>query len=132
ARLDGTIAGWREGEGWRIGTGALRVRGSDFGLAVRGGMWFQNDGTRPWIDLAADIDTTAITAAKGFWIHHLMPPASVRWLDAALEGGRLEGTRALVSGDLDHWPFRDAPGDPARGLFRVTARLADARLKFHP
>ncbi len=132
ARLDGVVAGWREGNGWRVGTGALRVRGSDFGATVRGGMWFQNDGTRPWIDLAAAIDTTAITAAKGFWIHHLMPPAAVRWLDGALAGGRLEGARAVVSGDLDDWPFRGEPGEPARGLFQVTARLADARLRFQP
>jgi uncharacterized protein (TIGR02099 family) len=132
ARLDGTVAGWREGRGWRFGTGALRVRGDDFGATVRGGMWFQNDGTRPWIDLAAAIDTTAITAAKGFWIHHLMSPAAIHWLDAALAGGRIEGARAIVSGDLDDWPFRATPGDPARGLFQVTARLADARLQFQP
>jgi uncharacterized protein (TIGR02099 family) len=132
ARLEGTVAAWREGAGWRFGTGALRVRGSDFGATVRGGVWFQNDGTRPWIDLAAAIDPTAVTAAKGFWIHYLMPPAAVHWLDDALAGGRLVGARAIVSGDLDHWPFRDAPGDPARGLFRVTAHLDDVRLKFQP
>lgn len=132
ARLDGTVAGWREGAGWRFGTGALRVRGSDFGANVRGGMWFQADGTRPWIDLAADLDTTAIPAAKGFWIHHMMAPAAVHWLDGALAGGRIEGAHAIVSGDLDDWPFRNAPGDPARGLFQVTARLADATLKFQP
>jgi uncharacterized protein (TIGR02099 family) len=132
ARLEGTVAGWREGAGWRFGSGALRVRGDDFGATVRGGMWFQNDGTRPWIDLAAAIDPTAITAAKGFWIHYLMPPAAIHWLDDALQGGRLVGARAIVSGDLDHWPFRGEPGDPARGLFRVTAYLDDARLKFQP
>jgi uncharacterized protein (TIGR02099 family) len=132
ARLDGLVAGWREGAGWRFGTGALRVRGSDFGANLRGGMWFQGDGTRPWIDLAADLDTTALPAAKGFWIHHMMPPAAIRWLDGALVGGRLEGARAIVSGDLDDWPFRGTPGDPARGLFQVTARLADTTLKFQP
>lgn len=132
ARLDGTVAAWREGAGWRFGTGALRVRGSDFGANVRGGMWFQADGTRPWIDLAADLDTTAIPAAKGFWIHHMMAPAAVHWLDGALVGGRLEDAHAIVSGDLDDWPFRNAAGDPARGLFQVTGRLADTTLKFQP
>jgi uncharacterized protein (TIGR02099 family) len=132
ARLEGAIAGWREGAGWRFGTGALRVRGSDFGANVRGGMWFQADGTRPWIDLAADLDTTALPAAKGFWIHHMMPAAAIHWLDGALVGGRLEDAHAIVSGDLDDWPFRGTPGDPARGLFQVAARLADATLKFQP
>ncbi len=132
ARLQGTVAGWREGAGWRFGTRSLRVRGPDFGVDVRGGMWFQGDGTRPWIDLAARVQPTAITAARGFWIHHLMAPAAIHWLDAALQGGRVEEGRALVSGDLDDWPFRAAPGAPARGLFKATARIADATLKFQP
>jgi uncharacterized protein (TIGR02099 family) len=132
ARLQGTVAGWREGSGWRVGTRDLRVRGDDFGADVRGGLWFQGDGTRPWIDLAASIETTAVTAAKGFWIHDRMPPAAVHWLDEALQGGRIEGARALVSGDLDHWPFRGSEGDPARGLFQVRAHVADATLRFQP
>jgi uncharacterized protein (TIGR02099 family) len=132
ARLSGTVAGWREGSGWRAGTSSLHVRGNDFGVAVRGGLWFQGDGTRPWIDLAADIDPTRLTAAKGFWIHHLMPKAAVDWLDAALVAGRLEEGRAIISGDLDDWPFRAGQGEPARGLFQVTARIADATLRFQP
>ncbi|WP_140908336.1 YhdP family protein [Cognatiluteimonas lumbrici] len=129
ASLAGTINGWREGEGWRVGTDALRVRGDDFGLDVRGGMWFQGDGTRPWIDLAAHVQPTAVTTARGFWLHHLMPPATVHWLDQALQGGRLEGARAVVSGDLDDWPFRD---DQHAGRFQVDARIADATLAFAP
>jgi uncharacterized protein (TIGR02099 family) len=132
ASLHGTVAGWREGDGWRFGSRSLLVRGPDFGVDVRGGMWFQGDGTRPWIDLAAHVRPTAITAARGFWIHHLMSPAATGWLDAALQDGRLEDGRALVSGDLDDWPFRDAPGAPAKGLFQVTARIDDATLKFQP
>ncbi|RFP62554.1 TIGR02099 family protein [Luteimonas weifangensis] len=127
ARLAGTLVGWREGAGWRLATPGLRVRGSDFGADVRGGLWFQGDGTRPWIDLAAQLQPTAVTAAKGFWIHHLMPPAVVQWLDAALVGGRLEDGRALVSGDLDDWPFRDR-----NGRFEARARLREATLKFQP
>ena len=129
ARLAGTVTGWREGDGWRVATDALRVRGDGIGLDVRGGMWFQGDGTRPWIDLAADVQPTRIAVAHGFWIHHMMPPATVRWLDAALQGGRLEGAHALVSGDLDDWPFRE---EQHAGRFQVDARIAGATLKFQP
>jgi uncharacterized protein (TIGR02099 family) len=128
ARLAGTLTGWREGGGWRVGTGALRMRG-DIGLDLRGGLWFQGDGSRPRIDLAARVQPTPLAVARGFWIHHRMPPATVHWLDAALQGGRLEGARALVSGDLDDWPFRD---DQHAGRFQVDARIADATLKFQP
>ncbi|HET6435824.1 MAG TPA: hypothetical protein VFG18_09015, partial [Xanthomonadaceae bacterium] len=73
-RLRGEANAWREGAGWRVATPALRVDGDDgaFGADVRGGLWFQNDGTRPWIDLAADLDATRVPVAKGFWIRHLM------------------------------------------------------------
>ena len=126
ASLHGTVSGWREGAGWRVGTDAMQVRGKDFGVAVRGGLWWQGDGTRPRIDLAADIDDTAVPVAKGFWIHSKMSPATIRWLDAALVGGMVRDGRAVVSGDLDDWPFRDHDG-----LFRADARLDGATLKFH-
>jgi uncharacterized protein (TIGR02099 family) len=56
-----------------------------------------------------------------------MPPASIRWLDAALVSGRVEDGRAVVSGDLDDWPFRNQDG-----LFQADAHLAGTVLKFQP
>ncbi len=123
--LQGTVGGWREGNGWRIGTPALRVKGDGFGVHARGGLWWQGDGSRPRIDLAADIDEAQIPVAKGFWIRHVMSPRLVGWLDNALVGGRLHDGRAVVSGDLDDWPFRDR-----NGLFEARARLDDAVVKF--
>ena len=127
ASLAGNVSGWREGAGWRIGTSKLRVRGADLGVSVRGGLWFQGDGTRPRIDMVADIDPAPVTAAHGFWVHHLMSPATVHWLDGALLGGTVHDAHAIVSGDLDHWPFIDHDG-----LFQADARISDATLKFQP
>jgi uncharacterized protein (TIGR02099 family) len=127
ASLAGSVSGWREGVGWRIGTSKLRMRGADFGVSARGGLWFQGDGTRPRIDIVADVDPAAVTAAHGFWVHHLMSPATVHWLDAALLGGTVHDAHAVVSGDLDDWPFIDHDG-----LFQADARISDATLKFQP
>lgn len=127
ASLQGTVAGWREGAGWRVGTSALYAKGSDFGARVRGGLWFQNDGTRPWIDLAADLDETTMAAAKGFWVKYRMSPATVRWLDTALVAGSVRNGHAVASGDLDNWPFRDR-----NGLFQADAELVGANVKFQP
>lgn len=126
-RLDGALAGWRDGEGWRIGTSALRIRGKDFGAHARGGLWFQGDGTRPWMDLAAEVDDSPVTSAKGFWIHHKMSKAAVQWLDRALVGGRVREGRAIVSGDLDDWPFLHNDG-----RFEARARIDDGQFKFQP
>ncbi|HVK52558.1 MAG TPA: YhdP family protein [Pseudoxanthomonas sp.] len=125
--LDGQLVGWRDGKGWRVGTSALRVRGKDYGAHVRGGMWFQNDGTRPWIDLAADLDEAPVPAAKGFWIHQSMPKAAVDWLNAALVSGEVRNGRAIVSGDLDDWPFENH-----NGRFEAVADIVDGQIKFQP
>ncbi|KGM57105.1 hypothetical protein N799_13945 [Lysobacter arseniciresistens ZS79] len=125
--LAGTVTGWREGDGWRIGTDALRIDGDDFGATARGSLWWQGDGSRPWLDVAATIDETALPVAKGFWVRHLMPETVVEWLDTALVAGTVRNGRALVSGDLDDWPFTGNDG-----RFEATAHIADATIRFQP
>jgi uncharacterized protein (TIGR02099 family) len=124
-KLDGRIMAWREGEGWEVSTPALHLDGGDYGAHVRGGLWFQGDGTRPWIGIAAEIDDTPVPAAKKFWVHHKMPKAAVDWLDMALEGGTVSGGRGLVAGDLDDWPFLHG-----NGRFEATANIRDGRIRF--
>lgn len=126
-KLDGRIGAWREGNGWRAGTPALRVQGNGYAATARGGLWWQGDGTRPWIDLAANIEEATLPAAKGFWIHYLMPKPVVEWLDMALVSGHLSNGRAIVSGDLDEWPF-----DRQNGRFEANAHITDGVLKFQP
>lgn len=124
-RLRGDVGAWREGDGVRVATSALRIEGEDLGVNARGSLWWQGDGSRPWIDLAAEVDETVIPVAKGFWLRKVMSPVTVRWLDTALVAGRLQGGRAVVSGDLDDWPFRDNTG-----LFEATGHVSDATIRF--
>jgi uncharacterized protein (TIGR02099 family) len=130
--LSGRVAGWREGDGWQVETPALHIAGVGYGADVRGGMTFQGDGTRPRIDLAVRLDEAAVPIAKRFWVRNRMSPVSLHWLDTALVGGRVLDGRALVSGDLDDWPFRSENGQPAKGIFEADARLAGAVVKFQP
>lgn len=125
--MDGEIVGWREGAGWQVATPALHIRGADYGAHVRGGMWFQNNGSRPRIDLAAELDDAPVPAAKRFWIHHHMSEAAVDWLNGALLGGEVRHGRAIVSGDLDDWPFKDR-----NGRFEAVARIDGGQFKFQP
>lgn len=129
--LRGEIGVWREGAGWQVATSALRVDGVGYGADLRGGMLFQGDGTRPYIDIAADLDDAQAPVAKKFWPKHVMSAALVRWLDHALVGGWVRDGRAVISGDLDDWPFVARNGQPARGVFDARASLRDMRVKFH-
>ncbi|MEZ0471969.1 YhdP family protein [Luteimonas salinilitoris] len=130
--LRGEVVAWREDDDWVLQTPALRLQGDGYGADVRGGLRFAANGGRPRIDLAAQLDDVQVPVAKRFWVRHRMPEATVDWLDAALVGGTVRNGRALVSGDLDDWPFRAEAGRPAPGLFQAEARLAGVEVKFQP
>ena len=123
--LAGQAAVWREGEGWRVATPALRVVGRDYAANVRGGLWFQGDGTRPWISLAAQLDDGPMTAAKGFWVRSKMSAAAVEWLDGALVSGQLRNGSALAVGDLDDWPF-----EGNNGRFEAGGHIDNGSIRF--
>lgn len=124
--LAGQVVGWRdEGGGWRIGTAALRVEGTDYAADLRGGVWFQGNGTRPWLQLAAKLDDVPMTAAKRFWIHSRMSKGATDWLDMALAGGQVRDGIGLVTGDLDDWPF-----DNNDGRFEATGHITRGDIRF--
>ncbi|MBP6595933.1 MAG: TIGR02099 family protein [Arenimonas sp.] len=126
-QLGGTLGWWRDGERWTLGASGLRVRGDEFGARVRAELQFQGDGSRPRLDLAAAVDPSTVRAAKFFWIVGKMPPATMQWLDTALEQGVVEDGRATLAGDLDDWPFRSG-----QGRFDARAHLRGGRVAFNP
>ncbi|MDG4490311.1 TIGR02099 family protein [Xanthomonas vesicatoria] len=126
-QLAGKIVGWREGAGWQVATPALRVQAKDYGANVRGGLWFQNDGTRPRMQLAAQLDDVALPVARKFWIRSKMSKAAIDWLDMAVAGGVITGGTGLVSGDLDQWPF-----DNNDGRFEAFGQIRDGTIRFSP
>lgn len=130
--LDGDVVAWRDGAGWTVRTPGLAIAGDQLRVDARGGIGFQNDGTRPRLDLAVDIGDAPVSIAPGFWVHHKMSRATVDWLNAALQGGTLRDVHAVVSGDLDDWPFRHEDARAGAGKFRVDARMQGGNLKFQP
>lgn len=125
--LTGRAAVWRDGPGWRLGTRALHIAGQGYSADVRGGLLWQGDGTRPFIDIAADVGPAQVPVAKRFWVRNMMAPQVVQWLDGALLGGRVEHGRAVVVGDLDDWPFRHH-----EGVFDARGRVVGGIVKFQP
>lgn len=129
--LRGEAIGWREDGGWRVESPALRIDGDGYGADLRGGLWFQNDGTAPRIDIAADLDDALAPTAKRFWPRHVMSPALVQWLDTALVSGHVRDGRAVIAGELEYWPFRSPAGAVPTGVFDARATLQDMRVKFN-
>lgn len=123
--VSGTLNAFALQPGWRIEAAGLLFRGEDYGFALDGGMELQGDGTRPLLDLRADIAPGPITAAKRFWILNKMPPQAVKWLDDALLDGRITRARVLLRGDADHWPFRDH-----EGRLEAEVDVADTQLRY--
>ncbi|WP_146909069.1 YhdP family protein [Arenimonas daejeonensis] len=126
-QLDGTLGWWRDGVGWTAGAAGLHVRGPDFGARLRAELQFPADGTRPRLDLAATVDPSTVVTSHKFWVVGKMPPATIDWLDNALQDGRVENGRAVLAGDLDDWPFREG-----QGRFDARARVMQARVAFNP
>ena len=131
-KADGEAVLWRDDAGWTVRTPGLSIDGGQLQASARGGIGFQDDGSHPRLDLAADIGDAPIAMAHGFWIHHLMPKGTVAWLDAALRGGTLRNVHAVVAGDLDDWPFRNEPGKAGAGVFRADAHIDNGLVKFQP
>lgn len=125
-QLAGDLVVWPEGQGWRVGTPAMRVQGTDYAADVRGSVWFQGDGTRPWLELAAKLDEVPMIAAKRFWVRSHMSQAAVDWLDGAIVDGHISNGYGLVTGDLDDWPF-----DGNNGRFEAAGRIDAGQIRFH-
>src|SRR5207342_1026127 len=125
-RLTGTLGAWRNGPGWTLGGTGLQIRGEDFAARVRAEIGFQGDGSKPTLNLTADLDPATVITAKKFWIIDKMPPSTVKWLDDALVSGDVLGGRIAIGGDLDDWPFRNH-----EGVFDARAHLHNVNLKFN-
>ena len=102
------------------------MRGDDFGVLARAELQFQGPGRAPRLDLAAEVDPSTVQTAKKFWVVGKMPPATIDWLDNALQEGTVELGRAALGGELADWPFREG-----QGRFDARARVVQAQVEFN-
>ena len=118
--------GWTHGaDGTDLTVDALRFENED-AAGSASGVYRSGVGRRGGIDLAA-----RLTRAEGMAVARYLPwvaGAGVRaWLGDALQGGFVPEARLRLMGPLDAFPFENG-----EGVFQVTARVADARLRFDP
>jgi len=127
SRFAGTVAVYRTDTTWRIETDALSFEGAGYGGELAGAMELPDAGGRPLIDAYAVVNHAVVPASHLFWPINTMPPATITWLDRALESGRVVGGRAVIRGDLADWPFRNFSG-----RFEARAEIEDLTLKYLP
>ncbi|MEJ2384602.1 MAG: YhdP family protein [Xanthomonadales bacterium] len=94
-------------------------------LAVAGDMVIVANGGRPALDLNAIVSRGRIDRLDAYWPEGVMPENTVAWLRRGLLGGELENGRAVLSGDLDDWPFR-----AGSGRFEAVASLRDLEVDY--
>lgn len=123
----GTLGWWRDGGAWTLGAAGLRIRGEDYGTTLRAEVAFPAAGGKPRLDLAADVAPATVVAARRFWVVGKMPQTAIDWLDRALQSGDVLDGRAVIGGDLAHWPFREG-----QGRFDARARVEGATIAFNP
>ncbi len=128
AALRGELTLYPEAAGWVAEAAPLHVQGADFGADIEGSLWWQNDGSRPFLDLrAVGAAGIPVSAAKHFWVLNKMPAKTVEWLNRALQQGELTAASAVIHGDLDDWPF-----DGAQGRFEAYGEVAGVTLDYLP
>ncbi len=79
------------------------------------------------IDLKAQFPTVELTRIVGF-----LPPAvgadTRAWLANGLLEGRANDVSLVLKGDLDRFPFVPRKGEKQDGVFRITGKIAQAKL----
>lgn len=113
--------------GWRIETDALAFEGARYGGELRGGVEIYDDAPKPLLDVYAVLTHAEVPASHLFWPVNALSPAGVRFLDRALDSGRVTAARVAFRGDLADWPFRNNAG-----RFEARAETEDVRFPFLP
>lgn len=125
SRFDGAVSWWRNGPDTEVGTRGLRWQGDGLDLELDAQMRFPADAGAPDLNLAATLKPFDFTTAKRFWLQHMMPEATVDWLNMALVKGQVRDASVLLAGNLGHWPF-----DDRTGRFSAKATVLADTLKF--
>ena len=89
------------------------------------------DGQNSYLDLTGKFDHGDAQHAP-FYYPNILNKNVTGWLDKSILSGKLSDINVRIKGNLKDFPFVDKQNqpDPALGIFKVTARLDDAQLKY--
>ncbi len=126
-QLDGDLF-WRQDEqGLRIAINDLHAANEDIQTSVDAGLQLPNDGSSPFLYLYGRYRGNGVAHTSRYLPTGIMPAAVVKWLDQAIQGGRVTAGDIRVHGPLRHFPFSGG-----NGLFKVAFHLSNGQLAFYP
>jgi uncharacterized protein YhdP len=110
SNLAGTLAFWKQDDGWTLGMDTLDFSGAGYAGQLRGELTFPTHGGAPVAEVYATLGHAEVPAAKLFWPIGSMASATMTWLDRALVAGSIDNAQVVLRGDLAQWPFRGHEG----------------------
>ena len=78
--------------------------------------WMPNDNSSPYMDLQTHLSKGDISKTSKYLPTGIMDGELVKWLDAALQGGKLNKGTVVFNGKFDDFPFKKNEGEFSVGI----------------
>ena len=121
----GNVLWWKSAADWVLAAKDVQWRADGMHVDVDMQLQMYADKRKPMLNVAARLGTFDFATAKRFWLQHIMPPASIQWLNMSLQQGKVRDASIIIAGDLAHWPFVDKAG-----RFSAQATIDAKQFKF--
>lgn len=123
-RADAALSWSRMDKGWEVEVSRLALANAETAVDVSAVYRWQGEGLGH-LDLKGDI--TQLPANRVYaYLPRVAGDDTLTWLKTSLLSGRAFNGKAIVQGELEHFPFAD--GSP--GLFRITTDARDVTLSY--
>lgn len=123
-RLDTSLAWKRVEQGWEISTNKLALANPETAVDLSARYLWHGKGLG-YLDLTGEIARLPANRVHAY-LPRVVGDDTLTWLKTSLLAGRAFNGKAIVQGELEHFPFAD--GSP--GLFRITTEARDVTLSY--
>lgn len=120
-----TIDWTRDDAGLRLSAPKFTLANDDAAISGDATLDLPADQSSPRLEIEGLVRRVRLVSAPAYLPVGIMPEPVVKWLDGALQSGRVEEARFQFSGPTRSFPFREG-----EGLFKVEFDMLDGGLDF--
>lgn len=125
ARFDVDLSWERSATGWRLQAPTIGLANDDVAFDAWGRMDWPSAGGAPEVALFAQFQAATVERISSYLPVGIMPPATVRWIDRSIRGGKVPRGELILHGRLNEFPFR-----AGEGLFRVDFDVREGLVEY--